>query len=176
MINIGKKSTLRLALLGIVLSIVTGSAFADRPDWVERKQYRDAQQHHYQNNQRYKQQNNKHYKQHNKHYHGPSAAYRFRDNDRQLIHQYYRDEQRRGKCPKGFSKKKNRCYASWKTTRWYIGQPISKHARHYELPNRLRNNLSPYQDDYRYVRVDNDVLMVDNVTNLVIDVIENILR
>ena len=42
--NIGKKSTLRLALLGIALSIITGSAFADRPDWVERKQYRDAQQ------------------------------------------------------------------------------------------------------------------------------------
>lgn len=177
MINIGKKSTLRSALLGIALSIITGSAFADRPDWVERKQYRDAQQYHYQNNHRYKQYNNQRYnKQYNKHYHGPSAAYRFRDNDRQLIHQYYRDEQRRGKCPKGFSKKKNRCYASGKTKRWYRGQPLAKHTRYYELPNRLRNNLSPYQDDYRYVRVDNDILMVDNVTNLVIDVIENILR
>ena len=168
MMSIGKKPSLRLMLVGIVLSIAAGSAFADRPEWVERGKYRQAQAYHYQNNQGYKYQN--------KHYRGQANAYRLRDNDRRLINQYYRDEQRRGKCPKGFSKKKNRCYASGKTKRWYRGQPLAKHTRYYELPNRLRNNLSPYQDDYRYVRVDNDVLMVDNVTNLVIDVIENILR
>lgn len=168
MMNISKKSSLHLALLGIALSIAAGSAFADRPEWVERSKYQQAQEYRYQNNQGYKYQN--------KHYRGQSNANFFRDNDRRMINQYYRDEQRRGKCPQEFSKKKNRCYASGKAKRWHKGQSVAKHTRYYELPNGLRHRLSPYQDDYRYVRVDNDVLMVDNMTNLVIDVIESILR
>lgn len=168
MMNIGKKSSLRLALLGIALSIAAGSAFADKPEWVERGKYRQSQE--------YRSQNNQGYKYQKKHYRGQSNAYRFRDNDRRLINQYYRDEQRRGKCPAGFAKKKNRCYAQGQAKRWQKGRPIAKHTRYYELPKRLHSQLSSYQDDYRYVRVDDDILMVDNVTNLVIDVIESILR
>ncbi|MBP9614264.1 MAG: RcnB family protein, partial [Thiopseudomonas sp.] len=60
--------------------------------------------------------------------------------------------------------------------KWHKGQPLSKQVKYYELPNRLHGRLQPAPRDYRYVRVDNDVLMIDTVTNVVVDVIENILR
>ena len=44
MMSIGKKSSLGSILAGIALSIAAGSAFADRPEWVERGKYRQAQE------------------------------------------------------------------------------------------------------------------------------------
>jgi Ni/Co efflux regulator RcnB len=163
-----KKSSLRLAILGLALSLVAGNALADKSERAERGKHREAQEYRDQNNQAHRYRNTNH--------RGDSAEYRFRDSDRRAINTYYRDEKRRDKCPPGLAKKNKHCQPPGQYKKWHKGKPIAKHVRYEDLPRGLRSRLSAPQDNYRYVRVDDDILLVDRVTNVVIDVMENILR
>ena len=172
-----KKPSLRFAALTVLLTLFTNSAFADRL-------YRTDQQNRHGEDYRVDKKYKPHYK-YDKHHdgrrykdnrHRQMMHYGFHPNDRRLIQDYYRDQQHRGKCPRGLAKKNNRCQAPGQAKKWYKGKPLPKHVKYYQLPNRLHGHLQPAARDYRYVRVDNDVLMVDTVTNVVVDVIENILR
>lgn len=168
MTNRIKKSSLRLAILGLMLSLVAGAAFADKPDRAERSKFRAAQE--------YRDQNHKNHRHPNDHKKKHVTSYRFQDKDRHAINKYYRDQQRRGKCPPGLAKKNQHCQPPGLQKKWHRGKPIAKHVRYYELPRGLRSRLSAPHENYRYVRVDDDILLVDRVTNVVIDVMENILR
>lgn len=171
MMKFSKKPSLRLAVFALVLSLISGSALADRYEWGERGQYRNQ---HNQHNQRYQKNNDRRYE--HKKYQRNGAHYRFRDNDRQMVSRYYRDQRYKGQCPRGLSKKNNRCQASGKDKKWQRGKPLAKQTRYYDLPRGLRSRLSAPPEQYRYVRVDDDVLLIDAVTDVVVDVIENILR
>ena len=174
---IPKKPSLRLAALTVLLALFTSNAFADRlfrtdshnRHAEEHRPEKQLKQHYkhdkYRDDRRYKDDRRRHAVQH-----------RFHQNDRRLINDYYRDQQYRGKCPRGLAKKNNRCQPPRYAKKWHKGQPLSKQVKYYKLPNRLHGRLQPVPRDYRYVRVDNDVLMIDTVTNVVVDVIENILR
>lgn len=59
MTNRIKKSSLRLAILGLMLSLVAGAAFADKPDRAERSKFRAAQE--------YRDQNHKNHRHPNDH-------------------------------------------------------------------------------------------------------------
>lgn len=160
-----KKSSLHLAVLGLALSLVAGNALADKSDRGDRGKYREAHE----------------YRQQDKHYHDYqqrryASDYHFRDTDRRAINRYYRDQQSRGKCPPGLAKKNKHCLPPGQYKKWHKSKPLAKHVRYYELPRGLRSRLSAPQEDYRYVRVDDDVLLIDRVTHVVIDVMENILR
>ena len=167
MLGLIKKSSLVTAA-GLLLSIMASSAFADRPYWPENNRQYDKYDSRYEQN-RYKKQHNKH----RKHY---SPTQRFDKSDKRAIYSYYGKQHYRGKCPPGFVKKKNSCKPTKHYKKWQKGKALSKQTRYYALPRELRYQLSHPQDHYRYVRVDNDVLLVDIVTNVVVDVIENILR
>ena len=89
MINIIKKLSLRLAMLGLALSFITGSALADKPEWAERGKHRDMQEqrkHHKQD-----------YRGHNTHRRSQQTI--VSHSDRRLISSYYRMKAR-GKCPR----------------------------------------------------------------------------
>lgn len=167
MINLIKKSSLYLAAISVALMLTTGQAVADR--------YYDSQRDHYRGSQdyRYDKKHNNQYRNQNRH--GYNKRNGFRHDDRYLINSYYSDKKYRNNCPPGLVKKKNRCQPYGKAQRWKKGQKLAKNTRYYDLPRGLRSQLYA-QPDHRYVRVNNDVLMVDNVTNIVIDVLENILR
>ncbi|HZJ94460.1 MAG TPA: RcnB family protein [Thiopseudomonas sp.] len=168
MTYLGKKSPLHVAILGLALSLVAGSVLAGNGDHKKRKKHHDKHEyrHQYQHDERYYNSRRRHH----------SGDYRFRDSDRQAIHRYYRDVQRSGKCPPGLAKKNKHCLPPGQYKKWQRGKPIAKNIRYYELPRGLRSHLSVPDDHYRYVRVDDDILLIDRVTHVVIDVIENILR
>lgn len=161
-------SPLCLVILGLALSFVTGAAFADKPDRTDRGKYHAAQEYRHQNtqNQRYR---NAHKREH-------TTNYRFHNKDRHAVSQYYRDEKRHSKCPLGLAKKNKRCQPPGQHKKWHKGKPIAKHIRYYNLPRGLHSRLSTLQNNYRYIRIDDDILLVDRVTNVVIDAIENILH
>lgn len=171
MITIIKKLSLYIAVIGAALMFTTGSAVADR--------YYDTQRDHYRGSQDYrhgKKYNNQYRNQHrNKYRQGYNKRNGFRYDDRRVINDYYSNKKYRNNCPPGLVKKHNRCQPYGKAKRWKKGQKIAKNTRYYDLPRGLRSQIYA-QPDHRYVRVNNDVLMVDNVTNIVIDVLENILR
>lgn len=164
-------SALRAAILGLALSLVAGAALADKPHHTERGQYRGGQDYRYQNKQ-----NNQNHRYRNNQQRKHITGYRFQDNDRRAINQYYRDKKHRGKCPPGLTKKNQRCHYTGQHRTWHKGKPITRHTQYYDLPRGLRSRLSTPHENHRYVRAGDDVLLIDNVSNMVIDVIENILR
>ncbi|WP_205340502.1 RcnB family protein [Denitrificimonas caeni] len=177
MLNIVRKLSFPFIMIGIMLSLLAGSAFADKPHWAQGNN-RKGQEYRYEKNHNYRYNNDKH---HNGRYGNDNRRdrplrYGFYNNDRRLINQYYRDQHYQGKCPRGLAKKNNRCQPPGYAKKWKKGKHFTKHTQYYDLPKELRYRLSPPQDNYRYVRVDDDILMVDNVTNIIVDVIENILR
>lgn len=154
--------------IGLALSLLAGNALADKPHWAERNKHQSNYDSRYDNKQ-YKNQSYKYRKNH-------SSKHHFHKNDRRTVYNYYGKQQHRGKCPPGLTKKNNSCQPSKRYKKWHKGKTLSKNTRYYELPRELRAQLSRPQDDYRYVRVDNDILLIDRVTDVVIDAIENAWR
>lgn len=161
------KSSL-ITAIGLALSMLAGHAFADKYYWAENNRHQSKYDSRHDNKQ-YKNQRYTYRKNH-------SSKQHFHKNDRRTVYSYYAKQQHHGKCPPGLSKKKNRCQPSKHYKKWHKGKTLSQNTRYYELPRELRAQLSRPQDDYRYVRVDNDVLLIDIVTNVVIDAIENAWR
>lgn len=184
MLNVVKKTSLVTAV-GFVLSILAGNALADKPHWADGKQqhqyeskqdkkYRKAQE---KREKAYKKKHDdkryeKKYDSRRRH----DYSHRFHHKDRQLIYSYFGKQYNKGTCPPGLAKKHNGCLPPGQYKKWHRGQPLSKQVRYYELPRELRQQLSRLDGDYRYVRVDNDVLLLDLATSIVVDAIENILR
>ena len=181
MLNSIRKSVLYLAAASIALLLTTGSAFADRYYSNDSDYYRGDQGYsynkQYNSQDRNQQQRNQYRKPHyqNQNHHSYNNRYGFRPDDRGVINQYYSHKKYRNNCPPGLTKKNNRCQPYGKAKHWKKGHKLAKNTRYYDLPSGLNSQLYQ-QPNHRYVRVDNDVLMVDNVTNIIIDVLENILR
>src|SRR5690606_35022811 len=174
---IPKKSSLRLAALTVLLALFTSSAFADRlfrTDSHNRhaEEYRPEKKH----KQHYKHDKYRDDRRYNDDRRRHAVQYRFHQNDRRLINDYYRDQQYRGKCRRVIATELNRCRPACQAKKWNTAQPLSKQVKYCDVPNRLPGRLQPAPSDYRYVRLNNHVLMVDTATNVVVDEIENILR
>ncbi|HKM37952.1 MAG TPA: hypothetical protein VJY83_09990 [Thiopseudomonas sp.] len=176
MLNSIRKSALYLATIGIALLLATGSAFADRYYSGDRDHYRGDKEYRYdrKHEQKYRNQyRNQHYQNQNRRNY--NDRYGFRHEDRRVINEYYSHKKYRNNCPPGLTKKNNRCQPYGKAKHWKKGQKLAKNTRYYDLPRGLNSQIYQ-QPNHRYVRVNDDVLMVDNITNIIIDVLENILR
>ena len=161
-----RRSTLRLALIGIALTLTAGGAFADKPDWAGGGKNREGGERHAQ----------KERGEHEREQRGAPVALRFRDDDRRLISEYYGHERHKGKCPPGLAKKNNGCLPPGQAKKWHLGQPLAKDIRYYELPQELRVRLPAPPPNHRYVQVAGDILMVAIGTSMVVDAIEDIMR
>lgn len=175
-----RKPSLRIFALGFMLSLFSVSVFADKPYWAngnhhQGHQYRSDRAYDYRD-QRYN--NNKHYnnRRYDDNQRRNSVRYGFYNNDRRLINQYYRQQQYQGQCPRGLIKKHNRCQPKGYNKKWHKGKPLAKSVKYYPLPKQLNSRMQQSAGDYRYVRVDDNILMVDAITDIVVDAIENILR
>ena len=168
MTNIIRRSSLRLATIGIALALVAGGAFADKPDWAGGGKNRKANEHRAEKEHSDRDSNDNR--------RGVSATLGFHEDDRRVINEYYGHEKRTGKCPPGLAKKHNGCRPPGQTKKWQRGQPLAKDIKYYELPNELRVSMPLPPPNYRYVRVAGDILMVAIGTGMVVDAIEDVLR
>jgi Ni/Co efflux regulator RcnB len=99
------------------------------------------------------------------------------DRDRNTIHTYYRTEFVSGNCPPGLAKKDNGCLPPGQAQRlWNVGQPLPPTVVYYALPPPLMTQLAAPPMGYEYVRVDDDVLLMDRNTRLVSQIIANLGR
>lgn len=174
MLRLFKQPSL-ITAAGLALAVMSGSALADQPYWAEGQQKHSKYDNRYDKKQ-YKKHRKDHEKRLKKQRKHDSAKYRFHKNDRRAAYSYYGQQNYRRNCPPGLAKKNNGCQPPGQYKKWQKGKTLGKHTRYYELPPELRHRMSRPHDGYRYVRVDNDVLLVDIVTHVVVDAIENILR
>jgi hypothetical protein len=57
---------------------------------------------------------------------------------------------------------------------WAVGQPLPPAVVYYPMPPVLMQQLAPVPPGYEYVRVDNDVLLMDMANRMVADVIDDL--
>jgi hypothetical protein len=121
----------------------------------------------------------------NKHGHGGGPAVVVQpirvvvpDRDRAVVYQYYRTEYSAGRCPPGLAKKGNGCLppgqAKGPPKLWVVGQPLPPTVFYEPVPRAVVQQLAPVPPGYDYVRVDNDVLLMDMTNRMVADVVNDI--
>ena len=99
------------------------------------------------------------------------------DRDRNTIHTYYRTDFVSGNCPPGLAKKDNGCLPPGQAKKlWNVGQPLPPTIVYYPLPQPLMMQLPPPPPGYDYVRVDDDVVLMDRNSRLVSQIITNLSR
>jgi hypothetical protein len=97
------------------------------------------------------------------------------DRDRAVVYQYYRTEYSAGRCPPGLAKKGNGCLPPGQAKKlWVIGQPLPPAVVYQPVPPVVVQQLAPVPPGYEYVRVDDDVLLMDMTNRMVADVVNDL--
>ena len=107
---------------------------------------------------------------------GVHVEFRFGDQDRNMVRDYYGGQARGGKCPPGLAKKGNGCMPPGQAKKWAMGRPLPRDVAYHDLPYDLVRRLPPPPAGHRYVQVAGDVLMIAVGTSMVVDAIQDILR
>lgn len=94
---------------------------------------------------------------------------RISSSDRVII-RHYIVEDYHSHCPPGLAKKHNGCLPPGQAKKRYtIGQPY--YGAWDPLPGAIIGRLGPVPDGYRYIRVDQDVLLMAEASHKIIDAI-----
>ena len=153
-----------LALL-LVSLLFSAPAFA--------KKYDDGKQKH---NQKHKQ--DKHYEGNDEH--GDDVNINmdvhFGDHERVVVHDYYEERERKGRCPPGLAKKNNGCMPPGQAKKWRMGRPLPRNVIYYDLPPRVIVQLGRPPAGHKYVRIAADILLIAVGTSIVVDAIEDLGR
>jgi hypothetical protein len=98
--------------------------------------------------------------------------------DRAIVYQYYRSEFSAGRCPPGLAKKGNGCLPPGQANQakklWVIGAPLPPAVVYQPVPPAVVQQLAPVPPGYEYVRVDDDVLLMDTANRMVADVVNDL--
>ena len=100
----------------------------------------------------------------------------FSDRHRTVVHDYYSDEFRRGRCPPGLAKKHNGCMPPGQAKKWTVGRPLPRDVIYYDVPPALVVQFGGPPAGHRYVRVASDILLIAIGTGMVIDAIQDLGR
>ena len=97
------------------------------------------------------------------------------DRDRGIVYQYYRTEFSAGRCSPGLARKGNGCLPPGKAKKqWIVGRPLPPAVVYQPLPPAVVQQLEPVPPGYGYVRVDDDVLLMDMTNRMVADVVSDL--
>ncbi len=97
------------------------------------------------------------------------------DRDRTTVYTYYRTEFTSGNCPPGLAKKNNGCLQPGQAKKlWSVGQPLPPTMVYHQLPQPLMMQLAPPPPGYDYVRIDDDIVLMNRDPRLVSEIISNL--
>ena len=100
----------------------------------------------------------------------------FGDQHRVIVHEYYGEQFRAGRCPPGLAKKHNGCMPPGQAKKWTIGRPLPRDVIFYDVPRELVVQIGSPPAGYRYARVATDILLIVVGTGMVIDAIQDLGR
>lgn len=94
------------------------------------------------------------------------------DNDRrELVRNYYKGKSSGVACPPGLAKKGNGCLPPGQAKKWQLGQSLQANTPYQQLPRELQILLGMPPAGQHYGMIDEDILLLANVTELVLEVI-----
>ncbi len=96
---------------------------------------------------------------------------RIYDNDRSTLRHYAEDHYKKF-CPPELAKKHHEClqYGQPKK-RYMVGYSLPETVLYYPVPRDIVAHLHPVPTGYQYVRVDNDVLLMQSATRQIIEAV-----
>jgi Ni/Co efflux regulator RcnB len=166
------------ALAFVIAGILAvGPAVADKPSWAgggkgekgERDEHREKQQ-----NKKSRQRDGDARSPRD---HAGSTVERrqhFGDRHRTLVHDYYNEQFRTGRCPPGLAKKNNGCMPPGQAKKWAVGRPLPRDVVYYEVPSVLVVQFGQPPTGHRYVRVAGDILLIALGTGMVVDAMQDL--
>ena len=173
--RIALKTNCALAL--VMAGILTiGQAIADKPSWAgggkdEKSEHRDNPE-----NKKNRQRDGDERSPRD----SPGSTVRmseyFSDRHRTIVHDYYSDEFRRGRCPPGLAKKRNGCTPPGQARKWAVGRPLPQDVIYHDVPPALVVQIGRPPTGYRYVQVASDILLLALGTGMVVDAIQDLGR
>ena len=100
----------------------------------------------------------------------------FNDQQRTFARQYYTTTYSAGKrCPPGLAKKNNACLPPGQVRNWAVGQPVPTNITVYSVAQPVIRMLPPAPVGYRYARLGNDIVLVQQQNNIIVDIIQGLL-
>ena len=100
----------------------------------------------------------------------------FNDQQRTFARQYYTTTYHDGKrCPPGLAKKNNGCLPPGQARNWAVGQRVPTNVTVYSVAQPVIRMLPPAPVGYRYARIGNDVVLVQQQNNVIVDIIQGLL-
>ena len=100
----------------------------------------------------------------------------FNDQQRTFARQYYTTTYKDGKrCPPGLAKKNNGCLPPGQVRNWAVGQPVPTNVTVYSVAQPVIRMLPPAPVGYRYARLGNDIVLVQQQNNIIVDIIQGLL-
>ena len=101
----------------------------------------------------------------------------FNDQQRENARTYYSQTYGKGKnCPPGLAKKNNGCMPPGQVRNWAVGQPVPRDIVVYTVAAPVLRQLPPAPYGYRYQRIGDDIVLVQQQNNLIVDIIVGLLR
>lgn len=108
---------------------------------------------------------------------GRPAMVKIYDNDRVILSRYVEDRYRND-YKKSWSKHNHghghgRDYGFYRqpSHRYIVGYPLPHNVTYYSVPYDIRSRLRPTPIGYQYIRVDDDVLLMNTATKQIIDAV-----
>lgn len=96
---------------------------------------------------------------------------RIYDNDRSVLRRYAQEHYKKS-CAPGLAKKYDEClHYGQPQKRYIVGYALPDHILYYPVPDDVVMHLRPVPKGYRYVRVDNDVLLMQTATRQILDAV-----
>jgi Ni/Co efflux regulator RcnB len=144
------------ALVALVaLGLVVPCTYADPPEWAGKGKGKSGEWH------------EKGKGKGNGKGHDPDRY--FSDRHRVVVHEYYGEAFRSGRCPPGLAKKNNGCMPPGQAKKWHVGRPLPRDVVYYPLPQDLIVRLGPPPAGHEYVRVAGDILLIAAGSAMVVD-------
>jgi Ni/Co efflux regulator RcnB len=150
------KCALALLIAGLAGA---SSVMADKPEWAGGKGKGKGNQH---------ERGDRHDDRRDKH----SGKRHFEERHTTVVHEYYGEQFRGGRCPPGLAKKRNGCMPPGQAKKWQVGRPLPREVVYYEVPRPLLVQLGAPPAGHRYVRVGGDILLLTTGKAIVVDAIQ----
>lgn len=156
--------------------LMVGPALAEKPAWAgegkhENKDHKDKKH-------KEKKNKDKHHDDDKSSGHRHESSDRshkyFEDRHRVVVHEYYQEQFRHGRCPPGLAKKHNGCMPPGQAKKWSVGHSLPRDVRYYEVPDSLVIQLGRPSAGYKYVRVATDILLIAVGSSMVVDAIQDL--
>lgn len=160
-----------LALVITLTLVIISPALADKPSWAGNKG--KSEKHEKKAKKKHKVESDYYYSQ-DRYSSGPRVSVHFDAQQRNAVHNYYKEQYHSGHCPPGLAKKNKRCMPPGQAKKWQVGRRLPHDVIFHDPSPAIVVQLGTPPSGHRFVRVASDILLIAVGTGMVLDAIEDL--